>query len=540
MATYEMTELYLLNVPLENDYLHTLYFADKSAQTKYFKSKVVLKETDFSYQRKDSVIRYPAEYDDLLKCNYVMYRNTAYGDKWFYAFITKLEYISEGMTKIFIETDVMQTWLDDYEVKASFIEREHTRNDAIGANTVPENLETGPYICNNVNTLDAFTDHSYVIGCTVDLNAVDLNGGDRLINCGGNEYNGIYSGVKYYVMEKTQLNEVITLLANKGKSEAITCIFCCPPSSKFCTATVGANNYAEINPSDKPFTFYWGDSNFPTATEPAKPKALNGHTPKNKKLLTYPYTYMLMSNNAGGSAIYRYEMFTEDPDNCPFRVQSAITPGFSIRLVPMRYNGAKYNLNEGLNLGKLPICNWQSDVYTNWLVQNNGNIGMSLISGIGTIAGSAILASTGAGALAIAGTALAGASQIANSMATVYQHSFEPAQAQGNINSGDVTMSADELSFTAYQMTIKAEYARMIDEYFTAYGYKTNRIKVPESNHRRYFWYTKCISVNIDSKKDKGIPAEDMQKIKNCYNTGITFWKDPSKIQNYSVTNSII
>lgn len=528
MATYEMTELYLLNVPLENDYLHTLYFANKSAQTNYFKSKAVLKETDFSYQRKDSVIRYPAEYDDLLKCNYVMYRNTAYGDKWFYAFITKLEYISEGMTKIFIETDVMQTWAFDYTVKTSFVEREHVNNDRVGLNTVPEQVETGEYVCSAETRNPAFNSGSFVIGVTVDLNSSDLD------NVGGKKYNGVYSGVRYYVMEQTQLNETIVRLADAGKSDAITCIFCCPSSNYFCTTTIGTKGYAEVDASDRAYSFNWSDELFVGATTPPKPTHLDGYVPKNKKLFTSPYCYMLMSNNAGGSAIYQYEHFYSE--TCDFTTYLSITPGFSIRMIPRYYKGIPYNYEEGINCGKYPICNWNTDVYTNWLTQNSVNIGVSMLTGAGQIIGGVAMGTTLLGAPIGAGAISHGVYTIASTIGEVYQHRLQPAQAEGNLNSGDVTYSMGSIGFTAYQMTIKKEYARIIDEYFTAYGYKVNRFKVPHKNHRTNFWYTKCIDVNIDG----AIPMEDMQKIKNCYNTGITFWKNPANIQNYSVTNSIV
>ena len=40
-----------------------------------------------------------------------------------------------------------ETWAFDYDIKSSFVEREHTNNDTVGANTQPENLEKGEYIC---------------------------------------------------------------------------------------------------------------------------------------------------------------------------------------------------------------------------------------------------------------------------------------------------------------------------------------------------------------------------------------------------------
>lgn len=527
MANYELTEVYLLNVPLENDYLHTLYFSSKSAQESYFKGKTVYKETDFSYQRKDNKIRYPLHYDDLTGVNYVMYRNKGYTGKWFYAFIVKKEYVNDGQTDIYIETDVMQTYAFDYNIKTSFIEREHTKNDTVGANTVPENVEMGEYTCNNVVGHPAFSTGSFVIGVTVDLNTEDLE------PVGGKKYNGIYSGVRYYVMEQNQLNATIERLGT-GKAEAITCIFCSPPSTKFCTTTVGALNYAEVDASENHFSFNWSDTDFIGATTPPRATALDGYTPRNKKLLTFPYTYMLMSNNAGSSAIYHYEDFYSS--NCDFTIYSAITPGFSIRCVPRYYKNVVSNWEEGINLGKLPVCNWNTDVYTNWLTQNSINIATSIGGSVLQLAGGVALMATGAGALAGAGAIASGGLAVANSVGQIYQHKMLPPQAEGNLNSGDVTHASGNLTFSAHQMTIRKEYAKIIDDYFTMYGYKINRVKVPNKNHRQNYWYTKTININIDG----AIPNEELQKIKECYNRGITFWKNPANIQNYNVDNDII
>jgi hypothetical protein len=85
-------------------------------------------------------------------------------------------------------------------------------------------------------------------------------------------------------------------------------------------------------------------------------------------------------------------------------------------------------------------------------------------------------------------------------------------------------------------MSIKAEYARIIDDWFDAFGYQVNRLKVPNKNHRQNWWYTKTINANIIGN----VPNDDMNKIKGAYNNGITFWRNPSNFLNYSVSNGII
>ena len=247
-----------------------------------------------------------------------------------------------------------------------------------------------------------------------------------------------------------------------------------------------------------------------------------------------------MSNNGGSNAIYHYELFNHpDTENlCDFNVSSALTPGMAIRCNPMYYNGVDENNENGLNCGKFPICSWSTDVYTNWLTQNGVNIGLGMASGVLQIVGGVAMTagSGGLGGFIGAGTVAGGVGTIASSIGEIYQHALNPTQAQGNINSGDVSLPKGNLTFTAYQMSIKSEYAKIIDEYFTAYGYKVNRFKVPNKAHRSRFWYTKTLDINIDG----GIPAKDMEKIKSCYNNGITFWRNANEINDYSLSNGIV
>ena len=148
MGDENISKVYLLSVPLENDYKNTLYFTSKSNQENYFQSKVIDSYTNFTYQRKDNIIYIPDHIDHIYNCNYVMYQNSKYSNKWFYAFIKEMKYENNECTIIEIETDVMQTWMFDYEIKPSFVEREHVSDDAIGLHTVPEGLETGEFIVN--------------------------------------------------------------------------------------------------------------------------------------------------------------------------------------------------------------------------------------------------------------------------------------------------------------------------------------------------------------------------------------------------------
>ena len=520
----QITKVYLLNVPLESDYKHTLYFDSQSAQQSYFAGRVRHAYNEFSYQRKDSIIRIPAHIDDLWDCNYVMYQNFQYGDKWFYAFIKDMEYINDNRTDIKIQTDCMQTWFFDYTSKPCFVEREHVTDDTVGLNTVPEMLETGEYICQNFYKDANLSDLSIILSSTKHF----YNG--ALVEHGGGLVDGIFTGTTYRRYDlKTgwgDLKEHLQLISSGGSADAVNGIFLYP------TKLIEWTTDGFVGPSKQEDIYI----NHEYTLKYNKLNGIKGYIPKNNKLLTHPYNYLLVSNNNGSCAVYHQELFEGNDLN--FKVIGCLTPGGSIKLVPLNYKGAYENYEESLNAGKFPICSWNSDLYTNWLTQNSVNIGVDVLAGAGQIVAGALMTigTSGVGGVLGAGSIIGGVTQIAGTLGQVYQHSFIPPQTKGNLNSGDVVTSAGQNNFIFYYMCIKPEFAKIIDNYFTMFGYKVNRVKTPNKNHRSRFWYTKC----IDYECDGAIPNKDMKEIKDCYNRGITFWRNADDINNYESDNTIL
>ena len=522
-----ITKVYLMNTLLEKDYAHTMYFASAEAQRSYFQGRIqsAMTFTDFSYQRKDHIIRIPKHIDSLYaaKVNYCMYQNTEYSNKWFYAFITDMKYIDDGRTDVYIQTDVMQTWMFDITIKHSFVEREHTSNDAIGANTLPEALETGEYVCKYPWKDSNLTDYRYVI-LTTAWTTTKTEDDDKPLatNMGGI----FYSGGAYICSTMNEVVNIIGTITGNGKLDAIYAVFMCP--AKIIDNSSGALQFSgQSAPVTYDFTL-------------EKETTLNGYTPRNKKLLCYPYQYILNSNNSGSSNVLRYEDF--DTENCVFQISGAPVVGTSIKCVPKNYKGASLNEEEGIMCGKFPTLSWSADLFTNWLTQNSVNIALGVAQGaiqaatglIGMSAGGAQGNAQAAGS-GVSST-LSGLFQIAGTLAQVHTQSFTPDSARGNTNSGDINTAAKKNTFYFYTMSIKAEYARIIDEYFDMFGYKCNRVKIPAKAHRANYWYTKTIDANIIG----GIPQDDLQTIKDCYNRGITFWRSESNFRNYSVSNAIV
>lgn len=82
--------------------------------------------------------------------------------------------------------------------------------------------------------------------------------------------------------------------------------------SKFITASQTSSEYdGDITPISYNFDII-------------KNATLDGYTPRNKKLLTYPYCYMMLSNNTGISNILHYEKFKGT--DCTFTIKGIPTP----------------------------------------------------------------------------------------------------------------------------------------------------------------------------------------------------------------------
>jgi hypothetical protein len=75
--------------------------------------------------------------------NYVMFQNTSYNVKWFYGFVTKLEYKNATTTYVHFEIDVLQTWMFTMNFKPSYVVREHCKLWEIDGSPVLNTLDEG-------------------------------------------------------------------------------------------------------------------------------------------------------------------------------------------------------------------------------------------------------------------------------------------------------------------------------------------------------------------------------------------------------------
>jgi hypothetical protein len=149
MATVPLsgTNIRLLSgVPFSNDYKHSRWFDTSTAQEDYFLGKtVVYSIPDNTFQRIEgkNFISVNQNIDALWGVNYVMFQNTSYNVKWFYGFVTKLEYKNKNTTYVHFEIDVLQTWMFTMNFKPSYVVREHCKLWEIDGSPVLNTLDEG-------------------------------------------------------------------------------------------------------------------------------------------------------------------------------------------------------------------------------------------------------------------------------------------------------------------------------------------------------------------------------------------------------------
>lgn len=206
----------------------------------------------------------------------------------------------------------------------------------------------------------------------------------------------------------------------------------------------------------------------------------------------------------------------------------SLSIGCSGRLIPRGYKNVNYNYDEALPLGKYPTCAWSSDAFTNWITQNGINITTNIL--LSTVGIALAPATGGASVLATAGI-------VANTIGQFRNASLMPSLQGGN-NTGDITMSTVTNKFALHHMRAKTEYLKIIDDYFTRYGYKTNTVKVPNITGRQYWNY-----IEIGSSEEIGtgqVPSKHMEIINNACRKGVTIWHNHDSIGNYLLNNIII
>lgn len=520
--TYPTTEIVLCrNVPLDNSYDHQVTFASQQAQATYFYSKAYRTLQQNTYQRVMlNKLRIQCNIGDAMACNYLFFSNNSHESKTIYAFITGWEYVNDVTTEITYEIDVFQTFWFDLHIQPSFVEREHSNTDLIGENTVPENLQFGEYFQQSFEAVMPTNSASGILFLTTfeetydeqteTYTYSDFYGADLMVN-------GVYTCINViYKPTAYEAKQMLLRLPDQYR-DAILAAYMCPfnPSSW--------NTFIESHPIAKNY-----------------PPSCQGYTPKNKKLWCYPYNILRIHNDVN-SGDFRYENFSGA--NCDFSFYETMIPEPSMLLIPYNYEGRtqlayQYRL-ASTNFPQIAIS---SDVYKVYLAQNASSLRTGMIHTLtqGFMGAAvnglsrAMRGDIGGAVLGAASGVISTAQSVESTLAKLEDLERLPPQMNGTQSSmSDYGVGAK--TFYAEKLTIKREYAEIIDGYFNMFGYATHRVKIPNVTGRPYWNYVKTQGCVLDIAN---APQPYIQKVIDCFNRGITFWHDPANVGNYALDNS--
>lgn len=569
------SDVYILkNVPLEPSFDHTIWFDSPEQQATAFTTYVLA-----FYFDKVSYQRYPRPYitldktaDELFDCNYMMFRNTAYGTKWFYAFITQVEYISNTTSRIYYTIDPMQTYLFDVNVGQCFVEREHAMTDAIGDNLNPESFELGEYVYDADYFPNIFLKTNYTICILATWKAVYEDNKwvikDASTGGVGGVDSGIYTGLTKNLFNYDlnnpkacvrDANAVIEAATKANKADGIVSITMYPKF--FMNWSITGDLATGLVPDT-------------VDSIPAFTGTFDGYKPKNNKLYTSPFCGVYVDNLQGNAANYAYEYFTGRKPT--FNIVGAVNGNLECASIPINYKGLPTNFQESLLMGGFPQCAWNVDTFKAWIAQNKYAIAAGVATTTIDTVKNVAMAATGvgmAGAVAGMSAAMTGAGsaqtiQAVGQYANAYQNaqnvsynaqsdvlnktinlvaqvktaSTQPNHARGQ-QSSSVFCAMGYQGFHYMPYRIQGQFARIIDDFFSMFGYKTNRLKVPNRNGRKAWNYVKTCGCALTGSA----PADVTAALVQIYDRGITFWRcidlstgNPfTRVGNYSLDNSL-
>lgn len=518
----------LHNVPIDKTYQNTLYWsnnqAGKDAQKAFFLGTTALPSSYVKYSFTNQYysrhtrgsIRVQILADNVLDCNYLVFQNSSFGaGKYFYAFITSVEYINNSVTQINFELDVIQTWYFDFELEPCFVERMHTASDAKYSNIVPEPLEPGEYIYQNISHELITKDLAVIIA------VVDVQQGMSQ----GKLYGNIYGGCSLFACKPSDTAAINIKISDYiAQPDAIVSIYMIPKcllsddidfddNPGVAIELINNSTRQDIKTGLHDLVFALPD---PTSTEMKK---FGSYTPHNNKLYSYPFTMLEVFTPEGSKADYRYEFFNNlGQGNAVFQIGGSVTTPVELMLVPKNYkigsSSSTVNnlITESISLKDYPLCSWNVDAYKAWVAQNAIPFTYKAVGTMGQIA---LQAATG-NVLGIAGTVI---DYTTNALSQQYKASIEADQLHGQTK-GSANVASEVQGFYFAHKIINESSARLIDSFFDRFGYAIKQITTISRKNRKYFTYIKTVGCTLHG----GVPSEDEDLICKLHDAGITYW----------------
>lgn len=105
-------------------------------------------------------------------------------------------------------------------------------------------------------------------------------------------------------------------------------------------------------------------------------------------------------------------------------------------------------------------------------------------------------------------------------------------------NTSDVSFASGRTKLLFRKMRAKTEHMKIIDDYFSRFGYAINETIMPNLNSRKNWNY-----IEIGESENIGygsVPSNFMEIINGACRRGVTIWHNHENLGNFSLDNKII
>lgn len=488
----------LKGVPLDNTYTNTVAFSSASAQESYFTGKSIFPVDDSQYQRADKgTLKIKKPIDELFGCNYLMFNNKSFENKWIYAFVTRVEYISNNATLIEYEIDVIQTWLFDMDVLDSYVERETPSSDGYTSHNLTEPL-TFPDTAYDMTEITPNTGSDLLSQELVYAVAVgEITREDGEIQTPDSHLiSGCPCALTIWLVK--QASSLKGLLEN-GQSDHVIFITAVPKIfwEKFIVnESVVAFPISKDLPKIEQFIVFSSDQ--------IRQNINNVNWNKARK---YPYQSLVVMF---GEQIVEFSPQNFDGNgDAEFKLTYSFSASPTLVLETVNYSNKNIFIESGF-----PSVPWSDSIYAQKVASDNSIRANMIFSAISN----PTLQGVG---MSVVNAAYQQAQSNFN-----FAHTTPPAHSYSNDNSALVT---NRLLPRFYLKTLKPDIAKSLDDFFTKFGYSTNRLKKFTKTSNKNYKYIKTLTCTITGN----IPSDYLSKIKSIHDNGITYWNSASNVGNY-------
>lgn len=353
-------------VPWKSDYKDVRLFTSKTEESNYFSSPLRV-EQNYTYIRDKQAIKVNANAEAMSQYNYIRYMNENFSLKWFYAFITRVEYINANACYVYFEQDVYTTWWDCFNIKSAFVEREHTNDDSDAYNTETEDISISKYEQDyigysydytptaSVGFIAVTSDVPYIIykleTRTIDEKLRTFATFDRKTsNFHSAVLNGITMNATYvYLKSVSDLNVFISEMNSSGSIDSISALFAVNKDfiESACTITKASDidtNFGRSDFIDGEITkryIYYAPNIITGMTDIHKNDSFScitvaGYEPKNRKIFHYPFCKWIIDANNGDSVELRPELL-QSAVGITIDEKYALDVELKIRAIPRHY-----------------------------------------------------------------------------------------------------------------------------------------------------------------------------------------------------------